>query len=131
MIYLVRKNKKTTINKTQRETIELFKKQAIQHKTDLHKAIIKSNSWTEEKVIDNDPRIGGLNQLFGRPEDNMININHTINVVEFFIDGHETSYLVKIQMDEATLKMYLSMQKETGIYIDKTRFYVDLDFLWK
>jgi len=122
-------------NSTEKSELEKFKLISDKVKVDLTLAQIKTNNWTDEIII-NQKEYGGLNQLTGNSEKNINKIDRVVNylTVRAKYRGKTIDYGVNIEMDTDNLKIHLSLNKETILYIDPKntdKKYLDLEFLEK
>ncbi len=121
--------------KSNNKQLEDFKNRANKIVVNLEDVQIKSNSWTEQKVIDNS-YYAGFNQMAGYDGKNFETITRNFNYVKFKIP-HEygiIEYKAHIPMDTTKLKIYFAIKKQTYLYVDKLdeeKMYLDLDFLFK
>ncbi len=120
-------------NSTEKSKLEKFKLIADKIKIDLTQSEIKTNNWTDETIIDQS-KYAGLNQLTGKSEKNIKMIDRVVNylIVKGKYRGKTIDYGKRIEMDTDNLKIHLSLQKETILYIDpknSDKKYLDLEFL--
>ena len=134
-IGLAVKFKDKLILKSNKSKLNDFKLNADKVLVDLTIAEIKSNSWTEEVITDNS-NYAGLNQLTGQSEKNFKLEEKILNHVKVKTkyNGKNIEYGTNVNMDTDNLKIHLSIQKETYLYIDPKNIenkYLDLEFLEK
>lgn len=121
------------LNREVEADLKQFKNSADSILIDLDSAEIKSHSWTEEKVTDNS-RFGGYDQLVGRGDLNTESVLQQQNVIHLRPEyrGDILDIYARVDMDPTTLKLKLTMQKETHLYIhpmNPEMYYLDLEFL--
>jgi len=100
---------------------------------DIDNLKILSNKWQEEIIVDNS-RYAFINNLTGNSDKNVdtIEVIYSAFLIEVPYKGEKFEILVNTLLDSVTLKMKLTIQKETSLYIDRnnqSRYYLDLDFL--
>ncbi|MBK8580713.1 MAG: hypothetical protein IPL86_02370 [Flavobacteriales bacterium] len=124
-------------NFQERETakLEKFKLLAEKVEVDLSHVKLKSNSWQEE-VVTNNRRTGGYNQLVGRGDLNIENVQRNQNVIFLSVPykGREIEIQYGVNMDPTTLTMKLEMKKSTTLYVNPNNNeenYLDMDFLFR
>jgi len=135
LINLLYKSKVTEKETLQTNVIiEEFKRSSRKVKVDLQNLKIISNSWNEDIVISED-KYGGLDELAGYKNHNIINVKRNLNTVllEIPIKNDILQYQVNIESDLTTLQMKFAIQKETTLYVDSKseESYLDLEFLDK
>lgn len=126
-----RKQKKEEISG--RIELEKLKKTSDKIIVNLNTAEIKTNSWTEEEIIETG-RIGMLNQLGGNGDKNIRNVTRNESMVSwiFIYHGKPIHYTIVIDKEVQSLKMHFAIQKETIFYVDQNNpdnNYLDLEFL--
>lgn len=114
--------------------LEMFKNNADKILVSLEDYTIKSNSWTDEIVVNNSKYIGAWNQISGNPDKNIQKIARNPNCVYLKLkyNGNIENYNFYIEKDRQTLEILLGLKKETYLYIDKKypeKKYLDLEFL--
>lgn len=94
---------------------------------------IKSNLWSEEKIVNNS-KTGALNQISGRAELNVATQMKHRNLISFYVPHKNQLVHIsqEVEMESTTLQMKLALQKETSLYFNKKDpldYYLDLEFL--
>jgi Ca2+/Na+ antiporter len=122
-----KEEKKNQIN------LDTFKLKAEKVQFNLDEIEIKSNSWSEEVVIDNS-KYGGLNQLAGIPEKNIELIKHNLHHLKIRIPHNGIIYNcdTKININKDDLMIKLAIKKKTFLYVNqfnRKEYYLDIDFL--
>jgi hypothetical protein len=113
--------------------LENLKKTADKIIVNLNTAEIKTNSWTEDKIIETG-RIGMLNQLGGDGDKNIRSVTRNESMVSWVFNYHGKTihYTIVIDKEVQSLKMHFAIQKETILYVDPNNpdnNYLDLEFL--
>lgn len=114
---------------------EKFIKNARAVKVNLDNIEIKSNKWNEKIVVDNS-RYGGYNQMAGYADKNIESVDRTINTVkiDFPINGKNITTQFNIEMNTDRLRIKFAMKNETIYYYDINNpemDFLDLDFLFE
>jgi len=112
-----------------------FKSKAERVNVDLEKVKVQPRNWYEKIITDNS-RYAGLNDLVGRSDRNFKIAKRTLNHISLKIpyNGQKLNYRTSIAMDNDTLKIHFALQKQTTLYIDpndRKNIYLDLEFLKK
>ena len=128
IIYFSLRNKST-----EKTELEKFKLIADKVKIDLTFSEIKTNDWTDEIMI-NQNKYGGLNQLTGNADKNIKKVDRVLNylTVRGKYRGKTIDYGMSLEMDTDNLKIHLSQQKQTTLYIDpknSDKKYLDMEFI--
>ncbi len=112
--------------------LEEFKRSSRQIKVNLENLNIISNSWSEDIII-SENKYGGLDELAGYKNHNIINVDRNLNTIllEIPIKDKIHKYHIDIESDLITLQIKFAIQKETILYIDSKskETYLDLEFL--
>ena len=113
--------------------IEKLKQEGQKIEIDLNKVKINSSSW-QEKIITDNTRYAGLNEVVGRGDRNFKLVNNTLNQISLkkTIKGRTITYRESIKMDTDNLKIHLALKKKTILYVDphdRKNMYLDLEFL--
>ncbi|MCF8296279.1 MAG: hypothetical protein K9J13_01935 [Saprospiraceae bacterium] len=133
IIRTIKKKKEIELNLKKEEQLNLFKNKADKIKVDLSNAVLKSNSWSEDIVVNNS-NSGALNQLAGQGYRNINTIQHNENVIKISVPYKDTTIEIKhnINIESQTLKMKLALKEETILYVNPNNtheYYLDLEFL--
>ena len=112
-----------------------FKSRAERILVNLEKVKVKPRNWYEKVITDNS-KYAGFNDLAGRSDRNFKIEERTLNHISLKIpyEGKTLSYRTSIVMDNDTLKIHFALQKQTTLYIDPDdhrNIYLDLEFLKK
>ena len=128
--YLSSRSKQRNIEAENRLNLADFKQKARAIKVNLEDVEIKTNNWTDTVVINNS-QYGGLDELAGYADSNIMRVDRNLNSVKITIpvDGEEINYFVNIEMEPTTLAMHFAIRKETLLYIHGDELYLDLEFL--
>ena len=123
------------LNGYPKKKLEKFKSESTKLKVNLLEAEIKSNKWTE-KVITDESKYAGLNQLNGEPEKNFKLEEKVVShlKVKTKYNGKTIEFGRNVNMEPDNLRIHLELQKETYLYIDPKNIenkYLDLEFMEK
>jgi len=129
------KKKVTEIaNIKQNTLLEEFKRSSRQIKVNLESLNIISNSWREDVIV-NVYKYGGLDELAGYKNHNIISVDRNLNTIllEIPVKNKIYKYQISIESDLTTLQMKFAIQKETTLFINSEtkETYLDLEFLDK
>ncbi|MFS4454826.1 hypothetical protein [Maribacter sp. 2304DJ31-5] len=113
--------------------IEKLKQNGQKVEIELDKVKINSSSW-QEKIITDNTRYAGLNEVVGRGDRNFKLVDRTLNQISLKknFKGRTITYRESIKMDTDNLKIHLALKKKTFLYIDhndRKNMYLDLEFL--
>ena len=131
LIFNNRTNSKLQLQKEEEE--RRLKANAQPIEVDLSKAIIKSNAWTD-KIITDDSKYAGLNDLAGNAQRNYTNVPQFKSIIQFEVHLEGENKLIEFSsnLSETNLLLHFAKQGKTTYYYFKNKpekSILDLDFL--